>query len=293
METGVRAIDALHTMGVGQRVGLFSGSGVGKSVLLGMIARHARADVIVVALVGERGREVREFVERDLGAEGMARAVVVVETAERPALLRARAPFAATAIAERFRSEGKRVLLLVDSLTRMAGAFREIGLSAGEPPATKGYPPSVFAWMPRLLERAGTSPEGSLTGVYSVLVEGDDASDPVADAARSVLDGHLWLSRSMASRGIYPAIDPLASVSRLMGEVATASHSAAAARVRAALATHREAEDVITVGAYTPGSNPGLDRVVALKPAIEKFLGQPASERRAFVETVRGLEGLC
>ncbi len=278
LETGVRAIDGLNTIGRGQRIGLFSGSGVGKSVLMGMIARHTAADVVVVALVGERGREVREFVERDLG-DGLSRAVVVVETADRPALLRARAAFTATAIAEEFRGRGKNVLLLVDSLTRMAAAQREIGLSAGEPPATKGYPPSTFAMMPRLLERAGRAPSGSITGVYTVLVEGDDANEPVADAARSVLDGHLWLSRAMATRGLYPAIDPLGSVSRLMNDLVAPEHLSLATLAKSLLAVHREAADLINVGAYKAGSNPEIDRAIRLRPRIEEALRQGTGER--------------
>jgi flagellum-specific ATP synthase len=289
LETGVRAIDAFHTCGRGQRIGLFSGSGVGKSVLLGMLARRAAADVVVVALVGERGREVREFLERNLGPEGRKRAVVVVETAERPPLLRFRAAFTATAMAEHFRSRGRHVLLLMDSLTRMANAQREIGLSAGEPPATRGYPPSVFATLPRLLERAGSSGGGSVTGIYSVLVEGDDLNEPVADAARSVLDGHLVLSRSLAHRGHYPAIDTLGSVSRLMADVAGPEHRRAAATLASLLAVHREAEDLINVGAYVKGANPEIDRAVAARPAILAFLRQEVDERSEFPEAVRRL----
>jgi FliI/YscN family ATPase len=288
LETGVRAIDAMHTLGRGQRVGLFSGSGVGKSVLLGMIARHTKADVVVAALVGERGREVREFIERDLG-DGLARSVVVVETADRPALLRARTASVATAVAEHFRDEGKNVLLLVDSLTRVAAAQREIGLSAGEPPATKGYPPSVFAALPRLLERAGRTARGSITGVYTVLVEGDDLSEPVADAARSVLDGHLVLSRAMAMRGVFPAVDPLASVSRVMDAVADASLRQAAARAKSILASYRGAEEMIAVGAYKAGTNAEVDKAVRLRPAIEAALRQGTGERSGLTEATEGL----
>jgi flagellum-specific ATP synthase len=293
LATGVRAIDAFHTCGRGQRIGLFSGSGVGKSVLLGMLARRAAADVVVVALVGERGREVREFLESNLGPEGRARAVVVVETAERPPLLRFRAAFVATAMAEHFRARGRHVLLLMDSLTRMANAQREIGLSAGEPPATRGYPPSVFATLPRLLERAGSSNGGSVTGMYSVLVEGDDMNEPVADAARSVLDGHLVLSRSLALRGHYPAIDTLASVSRLMSDVATPEHRKAAAKLASFLAIHREAEDLINVGAYVAGANPEIDRALAARPAILEFLRQDVDERADFTESVRRVVDLA
>jgi FliI/YscN family ATPase len=289
LATGVRAIDAFHTCGRGQRIGLFSGSGVGKSVLLGMLARRAAADVVVVALVGERGREVREFLEKHLGPEGRARSVVVVETAERPPLLRFRAAFVATAIAEHFRSQGRHALLLMDSLTRLANAQREIGLSAGEPPATRGYPPSVFATLPRLLERAGSSDGGSITGIYSVLVEGDDLNEPVADAARSILDGHLVLSRSLALRGHYPAIDTLGSVSRLMSDVATADHRRAAAALAGLLAVHREAEDLVNVGAYVKGANPEIDRAIAARPSILRFLRQDVDERAEFDDSIRRL----
>jgi FliI/YscN family ATPase len=286
LATGVRAIDALMTCGKGQRLGLFAGSGVGKSTLMGMCVRGTAAEVSVVALVGERGREVREFVERDLGAEGLRRSVVVVETSERPALLRVRAPFAATAVAEHFRDEGMDVLLLMDSLTRMANAQREIGLSVKEPPATKGYPPSVFAMMPRLLERAGRSGRGSITGFYTVLVEGDDQNEPVADTARSILDGHVWLSRDLAHRGHYPAIDPLSSVSRLMGDVSSPEQVEAALRVKALLAVHRDAEDLLNVGAYVKGSNPEIDAAVQAHGAILKFLRQGVLEKTT-LEAVR------
>jgi flagellum-specific ATP synthase len=277
--TGVRAIDSLLTCGKGQRLGIFSGSGVGKSTLLGMCARGTAAEVIVIALVGERGREVREFIEKDLGPEGMKRSVVVVETSERPALLRVRAPFTATAVAEFFRDEGRDVLLLMDSITRMANAQREIGLSAGEPAATKGYPPSVFAQMPRLLERAGRSGRGSITGFYTVLVEGDDMNEPISDTARAILDGHVWLSRDLAVRGRYPAIDPLLSVSRLMNDVSPPGQVAAALRVRELLATWRDAEDLINVGAYVKGSNPGIDQAVRAREPILKFLRQGVHEK--------------
>ena len=292
-QTGVRAIDAFHTCGRGQRVGLFSGSGVGKSVLLGMIARHSSADVLVIALVGERGREVRDFLDGHLGPEGRRRSVVVVETAERPALLRFRAGFVATSIAEHFRDRGRHVLLVMDTLTRMAHAQREIGLSAGEPPATRGFPPSVFAMLPRLLERAGRSREGSITGLYGVLVEGDDLNEPVADAARSVLDGHLVLSRALANRGHYPAIDPLGSVSRVMGDVVTPAHRRAAVRLASLLAVHRDAEDLVNVGAYVRGANPEIDAALAARPAIHEFLRQDMSERAEFGETVRRLAELA
>ncbi len=286
LSTGVRSVDALLTCGKGQRVGLFSGSGVGKSTLLGMMARYTSADVTVVGLVGERGREVRAFIEKDLGPEGLRRSVVVVETSDRPALLRVKAAFAATAVAEYFRDLGNDVLLLMDSVTRTCNAQREIGLSAGEPPATKGYPPSVFALLPRLMERAGRSARGSITALYTVLVEADDMNEPVADTARSILDGHIWLSRSLAIRGHYPAVDPLTSVSRLMNDVVSAEHLAAATRVRAALATHRDAEDLINVGAYVKGSNPEIDLAVRMMPAIQRFLKQDVSDGVGF-EQVR------
>ncbi len=291
--TGVRAIDALHTCGKGQRVGLFSGSGVGKSTLLGMCARYTSADVSVVALVGERGREVRDFVEKDLGPEGLARSVVVVETSDRPALLRVRAAFAAAAMAESFRDGGADVLLLMDSLTRMANAQREIGLSAGEPPATKGYPPSVFAQMPRLLERAGRSAKGSITGFYTVLVEADDIAEPIADAARAILDGHVWLSRELAVRAHYPAVDPLESVSRLMIDVVPPEQLEAAGRVKALLAAYRRAEELINVGAYVRGSNPEIDRAIQAHGPILKFLRQGIGERAGLEETRHALVELA
>jgi len=296
--TGIRTIDGLLSCGKGQRVGLFSGSGVGKSVLMGMIARNTEADVCVIALVGERGREVREFVERDLGPEGLKRSVVVVETSERSALLRVKAPFTATTVAEHFRDQGKDVLLLMDSVTRQANAQREIGLSAGEPPATKGYPPSVFTRMPQLMERAGCGIKGSITGFYTVLVEGDDMNEPIADAARSILDGHVWLSRRLATEGHYPAIDVLESVSRLMTEVATEEQQAAGLRVRQAMATYREAEDLINVGAYVQGANPEIDLAVKVRPAVKGFLRQARNEGTTFEETrqrlidlVKGFDG--
>ena len=291
--TGVRAIDALHTCGKGQRVGLFSGSGVGKSTLLGMAARYTSADVSVVALVGERGREVRDFIEKDLGPEGLRRSVVVVETSERPALLRVRAAFAATAVAEYFRDEGADVLLLMDSVTRMANAQREIGLSAGEPPATKGYPPSVFAQLPRLLERAGRAAKGSITGFYTVLVEADDIAEPIADAARAILDGHVWLSRELAHRAHYPAVDPLESVSRLMIDVAPPEQVEAAARVKRLLAVHRGAEDLINVGAYVRGSNTEIDRAVKAHGPVMAFLRQGIGERTDLEGTRKALAELA
>ncbi len=274
LSTGVRAIDGVFTVGCGQRMGIFSGSGVGKSVLLGMIARHSVADVNVVALVGERGREVRDFIEKDLGEEGLKRSVVVVETSGRPALLRVRAAFAASAIADHFRSRGADVVLIMDSVTRLAIAQREIGLSVGEPPATKGYTPSVFMMLPKLLERAGRGEEGSVTGFYSVLVEGDDLTEPISDAVRGILDGHIWLSREIAAQGRYPAVDVLQSVSRVMVDVTGDEHRSAARELVACVAAYAQAEDLINIGAYVEGSNPQIDKAVALMPKINEFLSQ-------------------
>jgi len=274
---GVRTLDALVPCGRGQRLGIFAGSGVGKSSLLGMIARSAEADVNVIALVGERGREVREFIEKDLG-EARARSVVVVATSDQPALVRIRAAFTATAIAEHFRDAGADVLLMMDSVTRFATAQREVGLAIGEPPATRGYTPSVFALLPRLLERAGTSAEGSITGLYTVLVDGDDMNEPIADAVRSILDGHVVLSRSLAHAGHYPAIDVLASVSRLMGEVVGPDVRAGAQQLRAALAALRAKEDLISIGAYQPGTDPLVDAALAHRAQIDGFLRQDVSE---------------
>jgi flagellum-specific ATP synthase len=270
---GVRALDTLVPCGLGQRLGIFAGSGVGKSSLLGMIARSTTADVNVIALVGERGREVREFVERDLG-DALAHSVVVVATSDQPALVRIQAAFTATAIAEHFRDQGKNVMLMMDSVTRFAMAQREVGLAIGEPPATRGYTPSVFALLPRLLERAGTSPEGSITGLYTVLVDGDDMNEPIADAVRSILDGHIVLTRSLAQSGHYPAIDVLQSVSRLVGEIVAPEIREAGTRLRSALAAYREKEDLISIGAYQPGTDPLLDAAIALRPAIDGFLRQ-------------------
>jgi flagellum-specific ATP synthase len=274
---GVRALDTLVPCGRGQRLGIFSGSGVGKSTLLGTIARATTADVNVICLVGERGREVREFVERDLGA-ALERSVVVVATSDEPALVRVQAAFAATTIAEHFRDRGLHVLLMMDSLTRFATAQREIGLAIGEPPATRGYTPSVFALLPKLLERAGTSENGSITGLYTVLVEGDDMNEPVADAARSILDGHCVLTRQLAHRNHYPAIDVLQSVSRLAGEVTGPDVRRAAAWLRETLALYREKEDLITIGAYARGSDARVDAAIERLPAIEAFLRQTPDE---------------
>ena len=274
---GVRALDTLVPCGRGQRLGIFAGSGVGKSSLMGMIARSTSAQVNVIALVGERGREVREFVERDLG-EALERSVVVVATSDQPALVRIKAAFTATAIAEYFRDQGADVMLMMDSVTRFAMAQREVGLAIGEPPATRGYTPSVFALLPRLLERAGTSTRGSITGLYTVLVDGDDMNEPVADAVRSILDGHVVLSRSLAHAGHYPAIDVLQSVSRLLGEVVSPEIQIAGRRLRAALAVLREKEDLVAIGAYQPGSDPALDTALAHRSRIEDFLRQPVGE---------------
>lgn len=292
LSTGVRAIDGLLTCGQGQRMGIFAGSGVGKSVLLGMMARYSSADVIVIALIGERGREVNEFIERELGPEGLARSVVVVASSDEPAVVRTQAARTATAIAEYFRDHGKNVLLLVDSLTRFALAQREIGLAAGEPPATRGYPPSVFASMPKLLERAGRSPEGTITAFYSVLVEGDDPNEPIADTARGLLDGHVWLSRAMASRGHYPAIDVLGSVSRLMVDVTTEPHRRATAAIRELLAVYRDREDLISIGAYRRGSDPIVDAAIDLRQEIQTYLRQEVGERSGLADAEQGLQRL-
>lgn len=274
LSLGVRAWDAMAPMGRGQRVGVFAGSGVGKSTLMGMVARGSRADVNVVALIGERGREIREFVEEELGPEGLRRSVVVVATSDAPALVRLRAADAATRIAEWFRDRGDDVMLMMDSLTRYCMAQREIGLAAGEPPTSRGYPPSVFTLLPRLLERAGTASVGSITGLYTVLVDGDDHNEPIADAVRSILDGHVVLSRDLAHAGHYPAIDVLASVSRVQNAVTSTDERAAANELRSLLAAHAEARDLIEIGAYVPGSNPTVDRAVALKEPINGFLRQ-------------------
>jgi flagellum-specific ATP synthase len=275
---GVRALDGLVPCGRGQRLGIFSGSGVGKSSLLGMIARSTSASINVIALVGERGREVREFIERDLG-DAMERSVVVVATSDQPALVRIKAAFTATTIAEYFRDQGHDVMLMMDSVTRFAMAQREVGLAIGEPPATRGYTPSVFALLPRLLERAGTSALGSITALYTVLVDGDDMNEPIADAVRSILDGHVVLTRSLAHAGHYPAIDVLQSVSRLIGEIVSADVERAGQQLRAALAVLREKEDLVAIGAYQPGTDPALDAALSHRARIERFLRQPVRER--------------
>lgn len=288
--TGVRAIDGVLTMGEGQRVGIFAGSGVGKSTLLGMIARNSDADVNVIALVGERGREVREFLQNDLGEEGAARSVIVCATSEQPALVRIKAALAATAIAEYFRDQGLKVMLMMDSVTRFCMAQREVGLAIGEPPSTKGYTPSVFALLPRLMERAGNSADGSITALYTVLVEGDDTNEPVADAARSILDGHIVLNRRLTSRGHYPPIDVLQSLSRLMTAVAGERHILLARKLRELLAAYDDVEDLVSIGAYKQGSNPNSDKAIAKFGAINNFLRQDKTEASDLTGTVGAME---
>jgi flagellum-specific ATP synthase len=287
--TGIRSIDTLLTCGKGQRVGIFAGSGVGKSVTLGMIARNTSADINVIALVGERGREVAEFMDHELGEEGLRRSVVVVATSDQAALIRLKAAFMATTIAEYFRDRGLDVMLLMDSVTRLAMAQREVGLAIGEPPTTKGYTPSVFAMLPKLLERAGNARKGSITGMYTVLVEGDDMSDPVADAVRSILDGHIVLARRLASAGHYPAVDVLESISRVMPAVTTEEHRSAAHRLVDMMATYREAEDLINIGAYVKGSNPRIDEALRNWDRIRSFLRQKADENTAFDASIEQL----
>lgn len=289
---GVRAIDGLITMGQGQRIGIMAGSGVGKSTLLSMIARNTEADISVIALVGERGREVKEFIERDLGEEGLKRSVVVVATSDKPALVRIKGALTATAIAEYFRDRGRKVVLMMDSVTRFAMAQREVGLTVGEPPATRGYTPSVFALLPRLLERAGTSAKGSITGIYTVLVDGDDMNEPIADAVRSILDGHIVLSRNIAAQNHFPAIDVLASVSRVMSAVVPKEHMEANRKLRALMAVYKEAEDLIHIGAYVKGSSPKIDEAVQKIDAINDFLCQGVFEVQSFEETIQRLEGI-
>jgi flagellum-specific ATP synthase len=285
LTTGVRAIDGLLTIGRGQRVGIFSGSGVGKSTLLGMIARNTSADVNVIALLGERGREVRDFIDNSLGPEGLARSVVIVATGEEAALIRARGAQLATAIAEYYRDEGKHVLLMVDSITRVAMAWREIGLAVGEPPTTKGYPPSVFASLPRLLERAGNGARGAISAMYTVLVEGDDFNEPIADAARSILDGHIILSRRLATAAHFPAIEVLDSNSRVREQVADLEQQHAADSIARLLAAYREKEELIAVGAYQAGADSAVDAAIRMRPAIEDFLRQPPDDRATFEVT--------
>ncbi len=282
LSVGIRSINALITPGRGGRLGVFAGTGVGKSVLLGMMSRHTSADVAVIALVGERGREVGDFISKELGKDGLKRSVVVASTSDQSPLLRVRAGLVATTIAEYFRDRGADVLLMMDSVTRLAMAGRQIGLAAGEPPATKGYPPSVFAMLPKLLERSGRTDRGSITGLYTVLVEGDDTNDPIADAVRGILDGHVWLSRRIASRGQYPAVSVLESISRLMPDVVDADQMEAAQKIRRMLSTWDEIEDLVNIGAYAPGSNPDFDLVIEMRPAVEEFLRQEMREEVDF-----------
>ena len=287
--TGVRAIDSFMTVGEGQRLGLFAGSGVGKSTLVGMIARKSQADINVIGLIGERGREVREFMEKDLRAEGMAKSVLVVSTSDQPALLRIKAALVATAIAEYFRDKGKKVMLIMDSVTRFALAQREVGLSVGEPPTVRGYPPSVFAYLPRLLERTGQGEKGSITGIYTVLVDGDDHNEPVADSIRGILDGHIVLSRDLATKNHYPAIDVLGSLSRVMPDVTGADHCRAASVLRDQLAVCRHSEDLVRIGAYNKGGNPELDRALEKLPRINAFLKQGITEEAPFARSLSDL----
>jgi type III secretion protein N (ATPase) len=284
--TGVRVLDGLVTLGEGQRMGLFAGSGVGKSTLLGAVARGAAADVVVVALVGERGREVGEFLEHSLGPEGRARSIVVVATSDAPALERLRAAQVATAYAEHFRDAGKKVMLLVDSVTRFARAQREVGLAAGEPPARRGYPPSVFAMLPRLLERSGQSDKGSITAIYTVLVEGGDMDEPIADEVRGVLDGHVVLDRAIAARGRFPAVDVTASLSRVMDGIASKTHRESARKLRSLVAAYEAKRDLVALGAYAKGTDRELDEAIAKMPRIEQFLRQDAKDRVPYEETL-------
>lgn len=286
---GVKAVDGLITIGRGQRIGIFAGSGVGKSTLLGMFARNTKADINVMALIGERGREVREFIERDLGPEGMARSVVVVATSDKPALIRNKAAKTATAIAEYFRDQGKDVLLMMDSLTRFSMAQREIGLASGEPPVSRGYPPSVYSEMPKLLERAGRSDKGSITGLYTVLVDGDDFNEPITDTARSILDGHIVLNRKIAQKNHYPAIDILASISRVMSSIITKEHKQASGMLKNVLATYAEAEDLVNIGAYKPGSNKDIDFALSKIDEVNRYLMQDVYEKYDFDEIISKL----
>jgi flagellum-specific ATP synthase len=292
LQTGVRSIDGLLTVGRGQRVGIFAGSGVGKSVMLGMIARNTNADVSVIVLLGERGREVREFIEKDLGEEGLKRSVVIVATSDKPALMRIKAAYIGTTIAEYFRDQGKDVVLMMDSVTRFALAQREVGLTVGEPPTTKGYTPSVFAILPKLLERAGTSDRGSITGFYTVLVDGDDMTEPVADAVRSILDGHIVLSRKIANKGQFPAIDPLQSVSRVMPDIVNRDHRMRAIQFNEILTTYNEAEDLINIGAYVKGSNPQIDHALSKISKLRSFLKQDMTEKAMFQDSISKLNSI-
>lgn len=289
VRTGIRAIDTMTPVGTGQRLGIFAGSGVGKSVMLGMIAKGSSADVNVIALIGERGREVKDFIERDLGPEGLARSVVVAVSSDQPALVRIKGAMTATTIAEYFRDQGKTVMLLMDSITRVAMAQREIGLAVGEPPTTKGYTPSVFAMLPVLLERAGNTSKGSITGLYTVLVEGDDFNEPISDAVRSILDGHVTLSRKLAERNQYPAVDVLSSISRLMPEIATSDEQRLAGELRRLVSSYTEAEDLINIGAYVKGSNSLIDRSIEKRDEINEFLAQGMKEQAVHKESIARL----
>lgn len=292
LSLGIKAIDGLLTCGNGQRLGIFSGSGVGKSTLLGAIARNTQADVNVIALIGERGREVNEFLENDLKEEGLKKSVVIIATSDQPALVRMKGALLATSIAEYFRDQGKNVLLLMDSLTRFSMALREIGLAIGEPPVTKGYTPSVFAVLPKLLERSGTSKKGSITGLYTVLVDGDDMNDPIADAVRGILDGHIVLSRKLANKNHYPAIDILSSISRIMPNISSKEHVLNANRIKEVLAEYKEAEDLINIGAYAKGSNSRIDYAIEKIDAINKLLKQDTNEKFSYDETVEIIKNM-
>lgn len=292
LRVGIRAIDGVLTCGRGQRLGIFSGSGVGKSTVMGMIARNAEADINVISLVGERGREVRDFIEESLGEEGLKKSVVVVATSDQPPLIRLKAAFVGTAIAEYFRDQGNKVILMMDSVTRFAMAQREVGLATGEPPTTKGYTPSVFAMLPKLMERSGTSEIGSITAFYTILVEGDDFNEPIADQSRSILDGHIILSRDLAAKNHYPAIDVPHSVSRLMSTLVTKEHKEAGAKLREVLARYAEAEDLINIGAYVKGSNPKIDFAISKIDDVNSFLKQGTFEQVDYDDTVRQLEGI-
>lgn len=292
LSLGVRSIDSLLTMGKGQRCGIFAGSGVGKSTLMGMIARNVKADINVIALVGERGREVNEFIEKDLGPEGLARSIVVVATSDESAMMRSKCALSATTIAEYFRDQGLDVLLMMDSLTRFAMAEREIGLSVGESPIARGYTPSIYTALPKLLERAGNTQKGSITGLYTVLVEGDDSNEPISDTVRGIIDGHVMLSRKIAMKNHYPAIDILASISRLMSDIATDQHKKMASKIRQLMAIYQENEDLLSIGAYKSGSNPSLDESIKKIQSINRFLVQEVSEVSSFDESIKSMENV-
>lgn len=289
---GIKAVDGFATVGKGQRVGIFAGSGVGKSTTLGMMAKNTSADLNVIALVGERGREVKEFIEEILGPEGMKRSIVIAATSEQPSLVKIKAAFVATTIAEYFRDKGMDVLFMLDSVTRIAMAQREVGLAIGEPPATRGYTPSVFALMPKLMERAGTNDKGTMTGLYTVLVEGDDFNEPISDTSRSILDGHIVLSRALAHKNHYPAVDVLESLSRVMGDVTTSEHRAAAGAIRNLMAVHAKNEDLINIGAYVAGSDPLCDKAIGLMESINSFLIQSTKEKIEYTDTIQAIQEL-